>query len=165
MSNYSKIKRIVGADGVTTRTEETFSVRRDPQNYFSLYVDGLEELFKSSNSVVELKVFLALCSKAAFNNNVIPINKAEKNIIAKMIQSTFGSVTNALSNLCKKGLLQNDSGNYTIPLKFFWKGDTRTRQGLKNQQSKKVLLGCEQAFFAEAKVAEEQSKAVEESSN
>lgn len=137
MSNFKKIQIEKDSNGNVKKTETSYSVRRDPQNYFILYVDGLEDVLLNITSANEIKVFLALCTFTKFNENIVSINKAVKEKIAAMISSTYGSVSNALSNLCKMGYLSNKGGNYTISYHLFWKGDTKTRQTLITNTVKK----------------------------
>jgi hypothetical protein len=149
MSNIRRQKITKDSEG-NEFVETTFqSFRRDPQNYFSLYNDGLTEVLKEVTSIIELKVFLALCMKAAFNNNVVSLNKAEKDIIANDLQCSVGSVGNALSGLCKKGFLKNLNGNFTISPGIFWKGDTKKRLALINSKSKSALFNCRDSFLSE----------------
>ena len=147
MGIYAVRKITTDNSGKETIVEQQYSYRRDPQNYFLLYVDGLSDILLNITSANEIKVFLALCSITSFNKNVVPITKAEKEKIAEMINSTTGSVGNALSQLCSMGYLTRKGGNYTISHHLFWKGNTKVRSALVDSKSKQVLQDAGNDFL------------------
>ncbi len=127
MGLYTLKETIHLKDGSIEQINKFKSVRRSPENYFSLYISGFNELLSSINSLIELKLFLALCSKAKFNENTISLNKQEKTELAGLINCNLGTLNNALSKLVKKQFLERNNGNFTIPIKYFWKGDSKIR--------------------------------------
>lgn len=147
MGNFSKKTITTDTSGKTTVVESQFTVKREIQNYFSLYVDALDDMLFNIKSVVEIKVFLALCKMAHFNDNEVPVTKAQKLKIAAMVDASYGSVENALTNLCKMGYVSKKDGNYTISHHLAWKGDTKTRLAKVNNTVKQVLQKAGEGFL------------------
>jgi len=100
----------------------------EPMNFFKAYCDAMVRILRLTES--ELKIFLAMCTKAEFDTNVVDTIKG--GFRSFVIEATgFKPITirMALTGLCKKGFIRKanpDSrdGIYILNKEYVFRGGT-----------------------------------------
>lgn len=113
-------------EATTVRQEFTTKVNRD--NFIQAYVEGIQGILKL-NSKTDMKVLIALWTKAEWNTNKIILIKREKEMIAKELRYKNSKIIdNAVARLVrKKILIREDTSVYYLNPNFFFRGTSKER--------------------------------------
>jgi hypothetical protein len=100
----------------------------EPMNFFKAYCDAMVRILRLTES--ELKVFLAMCTKAEFDTNKVDtINDGFRTFVIEATTFKADTIRHAIVGLCKKGFIKKvnpDSrdGVYMLNKDYVFRGGT-----------------------------------------
>ena len=100
----------------------------EPMNFFKAYCDAMVRILRLTES--ELKVFLAMCTKAEFDTNKVDtISDGFRTFVIEATTFKADTIRHAIVGLCKKGFIKkvnpdNRDGVYTLNKDYVFRGGT-----------------------------------------
>ena len=99
----------------------------EPMNFFKAYCDAMVRILRLTES--ELKVFLAMCTKAEYNTNVVDTKGGFRPFVIEATGFKPITIRMALMGLCKKGFIKkvnpdNRDGMYMLNKDYAFRGGT-----------------------------------------
>jgi hypothetical protein len=100
----------------------------EPMNFFKAYCDAMVRILRLTES--ELKVFLAMCTKAEFDTNKVDtINDGFRTFVIEATTFKADTIRHAIVGLCKKGFIKkvnpdNRDGVYMLNKDYVFRGAT-----------------------------------------
>ena len=99
----------------------------EPINFFKAYCDAMVRILRLTES--ELKVFLAMCTKAEYNTNVVDTKGGFRPFVIEATGFKPITIRMALMGLCKKGFIKkvnpdNRDGMYMLNKDYAFRGGT-----------------------------------------
>lgn len=100
-----------------------------PEPYAQVFLGSLEGWMAVGNT--ETSVLLCAMKLAHFNDGLFFWDGATKAAVAAVVGTAPETVSNRLSGLCRKGVLEKlGAGKYRLNPKLCWKGSRRSRRDL-----------------------------------
>ena len=100
----------------------------EPMNFFKAYCDAMVRILRLTES--ELKVFLAMCTKAEFDTNKVDtISDGFRTFVIEATTFKADTIRHAIVGLCKKGFIKkvnpdNRDGVYMLNKDYVFRGGT-----------------------------------------
>ena len=100
----------------------------EPMNFFKAYCDAMVRILRLTES--ELKVFLAMCTKAEFDTNKVDtISDGFRAFVIEATTFKADTIRHAIVGLCKKGFIKkvnpdNRDGVYMLNKDYVFRGGT-----------------------------------------
>ncbi|MDE1943597.1 MAG: replication/maintenance protein RepL [Betaproteobacteria bacterium] len=120
---YEKVTEVIDSTGKSEKTREVVNTRKMPQepNYVKVYIDDLGRLLNVQESHRSILLYIA----ASINyDGFLTLVKARKERIAATVGVSVKTVSNAVSELVKIGILRRAGrSEYELDPHLFGKGD------------------------------------------
>lgn len=81
-----------------------------------------------------------MCRNAIFNTGKVSLSASDRQDICKLLGISPQTLTNCLTLLKEKKLIDGDKGSYTINPNIYWKGDLKSRNAILNTEEIQVAF-------------------------
>ena len=107
---------------VLEKTEYTYETKTPK---FIIVLDQEFDVLLKKLTHTELKVFLVLATATNYNKNTVNLTSNLRYQLSTKSNTGYGTFSNALSSLSKKGFIKNYKGDYYLNHKYVWRGETK----------------------------------------
>lgn len=131
LKNETKVDYVDTETGeiATLTTSKTYSVKVKSDKFYMTFIDYALPVFrlKSDNA---RKVLDWMCMHAEYNTGAVHLTAKAREQMALDINICNNTITNNLAKLKRLDLISGDKGEFLINPLIFWKGDSKTRDKL-----------------------------------
>lgn len=119
-----------------TTSQRTFTTQIKSEEFYMTFIDYISPLYElRSNSLKNLLIYL--CEHAEFNTGKVSLTTAARKVACSHLDISNNTLTNYLKKLKDLKLISGQDGEFIINPQIFWKGDTKSRaQLLENEEIK-----------------------------
>lgn len=117
-------------------SSKTFTTQIKTESFYMTFIDYIAPLYElKSNSLKSLLTYL--CEHAEFNTGKVSLTTAARKVACEHLGISNNTLTNYLKKLKDLNLIDGKDGEFIINPQIFWKGDTKMRaQLLQNEEIK-----------------------------
>ena len=138
LKNEQKIETVDTETGeiVTIVSAKEYSTKVESDRFYMTFIDYIAPLYElKSNSLKNLLTYL--CEHAEFNTGKVSLTTAARKVACDYLGISNNTLTNYLKKLKDSNLISGKDGEFIINPQIFWKGDTKSRaQILENEEIK-----------------------------
>ena len=119
-----------------TTSQRTFTTNIKSESFYMTFIDYIAPLYElKSNSLKNLLTYL--CEHEEFNTGKVSLTTAARKVACDYLGISNNTLTNYLKKLKDSNLISGKDGEFIINPQIFWKGDTKSRaQILENEEIK-----------------------------
>ena len=119
-----------------TTSQRTFTTNIKSESFYMTFIDYIAPLYElKSNSLKNLLTYS--CEHAEFNTGKVSLTTAARKVACDYLGISNNTLTNYLKKLKDSNLISGKDGEFIINPQIFWKGDTKSRaQILENEEIK-----------------------------
>jgi hypothetical protein len=139
---YEFTEEYQDSQGNKRKWTKKFSVKVKVESFYITYIDNLSGYFKLTSGA-DKSVLAYLCTKAEYDTGRAAISADERVKACKMIGISSQQFTNSVARLKELKLVTGRSGFYMINPAVFWKGNSKTRSKLLNDNNLAVQFDFE----------------------
>lgn len=120
-------------------TKKTWSSSFKKDKFYMTFIEFVSPWYELKSDTAK-NLLAKMCELAEYNTGVVRLTTAVRKEVCNDLHISPNTLTNNLSLLKSKKLIQGDKGDYIINAQIFWKGDAESREKLLNTETFRVIF-------------------------
>ena len=141
MTSIKTVQTINGTTGEleTVEVEKNFRAKVEVDRFYMCFFEKMGSFYEIKH-LSDVKLIACMCELAEFNSGIVHMTKRTRTIIGEKTGISIGNISRNLKRLITIKLIEEHEGDYTINAEVFWKGDTKMRAQILNDDGLNINI-------------------------